>query len=218
MARWCDTDGAMKDSPISLLRIAADRLRRGALWVIFALVLLIPKLNRLRRRGRAWNLVRIFVALAGVALLVLGLMRGHGIALLVAGGLMLLFALLLTPERTEFSSGSSIDARARELGVLIVVDGGSYTGADGSRHRAKLFIGPDRLWVLGMALQVLLEIPLRQIRTVSVESAGAAWSFRVESDQTTTEFIYEGSFAEHLARVAEATIRSRLHRKLPVLR
>lgn len=131
---------------------------------------------------------------------------------------MFLFALLLTAERTEFSSASSIDARARELGVLIVVDGGSYTGANGSRHRAKLFIGPDRLWVLGMALQVLLEIPLRQIRTVSVESAGAAWSFRVESEQTTTEFIYEGSFAEHLARVAEATIRSRLHRKLPVLR
>jgi hypothetical protein len=205
------------DSPISPWRAAGARLRRGALWVIFALVLLIPKVNRLRRQRRAWNLVRILMAFAGAAMLTFGVARGHALTLLVAGVLMLLFALLVAPERPAFSSASSIDARARELGALITVDGGRYVDPAGSRPRAKLFIGTDRLWALDAALQVLLEIPLRQIRAVSVESAGSGWSFRVDCEQTTAEFIYEGSFAEHLARVADATVRSRLYRELPVI-
>jgi hypothetical protein len=205
------------DSPIPPFRAAWDRLRRGALWVIFALVLLIPKVNRLRRQRRAWNLVRILMAFAGAAILPFGAARGQALTLLVAGAL-LLFALVVTPERTKFSSALSIDARARELGALIALDGGCYIDAAGSRPRAKLFIGPDRLWALDAALQVLLEIPLQQIRTVVVEPAGTDWRFRVDGERTIAEFIYEGNFAEHLARVAEATVRSRLYRELPVLR
>lgn len=202
------------DSPISVWRA---RLRRGALWVIFALVLMIPKVNRLRRQKRAWNIVRILMAFAGAGILTFGAARGHAL-MLVAGAIMLLLALLLTPERPEFSSASSIDARARELGALITVDGGRYIDGAGSRPRAKLFIGTDRLWALDAALQVLVEIPLQQIRAVFVEPAGADWSFRLDCEQTTAEFIYQGSFAEHLARVADATVRSRLYRELPILR
>ncbi len=110
----------MTDSSISILRAGAARLRRGGLWVIFALVLMIPKVNRLRRRRRAWNFIRILVAIAGAAILVFGLARGHGFALIFVGALMLLFGLLLNAERPEIS----IDARAKELGALITVDGG----------------------------------------------------------------------------------------------
>ena len=196
------------------MRVGADRLRGGALWVIFAVLLIIPRLNRLRRQRKAWNFVRILMALAGAAMLALVVAHGHALALVVAGALMLLFALLLTPERPEFS----VDARAKELGALIVVDGGRYIGAAGRRHRAKLFIGPDRLWVLDASLQVLLEIPLQEVRAVLVEPTGIDRTFRVEWGQTTAEFIFDGSFAEHLARVADATVRSRLYRELPVVR
>jgi hypothetical protein len=211
-------DGSMKDSPISRLRAGAARLRRGGLWLIFALVLMIPKLNRLRRHRRAWNFGRLIAGLAGAAMLAFGVARGHALTPLVAGALMLLFVVLLNPARPEFSPAFSIDARARELGALIAVDGGRYIDAAGSRPRAKLFLGPDRLWVLDAALHVLVEIPLQQVRTVSVEPAGTDWSFRVDWEQATAEFIYHGSFAEHLARVADATVRSLLYRELPVLR
>ena len=204
----------MTDSSISILRAGAARLRRGGLWVIFALVLMIPKVNRLRRRRRAWNLIRILAAIAGTAILVFGLARGHGFALIFVGALMLLFGLLLNAERPEIS----IDARAKELGALITVDGGRYIDAAGNRHRTKLFVGPDRLWALDSALHVLLEIPLTQVRTLVVEPSGTGWSFRVDGEKTKAEFIYEGSFAQHLAGVAEATVRSRLNRELPVLR
>jgi hypothetical protein len=204
----------MRDSKISLLREGAARLHRGALWVIFALVLLIPKMNRLRQQRKAWNFVRVVTAFAGAAMLVFGVGRGHALSLLLAGALILLFALLLSPEGRE----PSVDERARELGALIAVDGGRYIDATGNPHRAKLFVGPDRLWVLDAALRVLLEMPLQQVRTVFVESAGADWCFRVDGEETTAVLMYEGSFAEHLARVADATVRSRLHRELPVLR
>jgi hypothetical protein len=174
---------------------------------------MIPKVNRLRRRRRAWIFIRILVAIAGTAILVFGLARGHGFALIFVGALMLLFGLLLSTERPEIS----VDARAKELGALITVDGGHYIDAARNRHRTKLFVGPDRLWALDSALHVLLEIPLTQVRTLVVEPSGAGWSFRVDG-QTKTEFIYEGSFAQHLAGVAEATVRSRLNRELPILR
>ena len=195
------------------LGAAAARVRRAALWLIFALVLLIPKVNRLRRQRRAWNFVRMVAGFAGAAMLVVGVTRGHAPGLLVVGALILLLALFLRAEHSELS----VDARVRELGALIAIDGGRYIDADGHRHRAKLIIGADRLWVLDAALQIVLEVPLQQIRTLSVDPEGKDWSFRVDYEETTAEFIYEGSFAEHLARVAEATLRSRLYRELPVL-
>jgi hypothetical protein len=203
----------MTDSSISILRAGAARLRRDGLWLIFALVLMIPKVNRLRRRRRAWIFIRILVAIAGTAILVFGLARGHGFALIFVGALMLLFGLLLSTERPEIS----IDARAKELGALITVDGGRYIDAAGNRHRTKLFVGPDRLWALDSALHVLLEIPLTQVRTLVVEPSGTNWSFRLDGQLMKAEFIYEGSFAQHLAGVAEATVRSRLNRELQVL-
>lgn len=202
----------MTDSSISILRAGAARLRRGGLWVIFALVLMIPKVNRLRRR-RAWNPIRIVVVIAGTAMLVFGLARWHGFALIFVGALMLLFGLLVSVERPKIS----IDGRAKELGALITVDGGHYIDACGNRLRSKLFVGTDRLWALDSALQILLEIPLTQVRTLVVEPSGTGWSFRVDCERTKTEFVYEGNFAEHLAGVAEATVRSRLNRELPVL-
>ena len=204
----------MTGSSISVLRAGAARVRRGGLWVIFALVLMIPKVNRLRRRRKTWNFIRILMVIAGAAMLLLGISRGHVIILLPAGTLVLLFGLLVSAERPEIS----IDARAKELGALITVDGGHYIDAAGSRHRTKLFVGPDRLWALDSALHVLLEIPLTQVQTLVVEPSGTDWSFRLDGQQTKAEFIYQGSFAQHLAGVAEATVRSRLNRELPVLR
>src|SRR5579863_3998351 len=93
---------SMTDPPISVLRTGADRLKRGALWVIFALVLMIPKVNRLRRRRRTWTFIRILVAMTGASILVFGFARGDAFVLIVAGALMLLFA-LVRAERPEIS-------------------------------------------------------------------------------------------------------------------
>src|ERR1700758_1956716 len=128
----------MRDSSIAILSAGAARLGRCGLWLIFALILMIPKVNRLRRRKRAWNFIRILIAFAGTAILVFGLARGPGFALIFVGALLLLAGLLLSAERPEIS----IDARAKQLGALITVDGGHYIDAAGNRLRSTLFVGP----------------------------------------------------------------------------
>lgn len=203
-----------QDSRIAPLRAGLARLRRGVLWVIFALVLIIPKTNRLRRHRLAWNCGRLITGLVGIAMVAWGAAGGHHLALLVTGAGLLLLALALAPKSADFS----IDERARQLGALIVVDGGRYLDDAGALRPAKLFIGPDRLWVLNPALQILLELPLIQIRALTVEPAGAVWRLRLDCNHSETQFVYEGSFAEHLARVADETLRSQLYRELPVLR
>jgi len=202
------------DSRISPLRAGLARLRRGALWLIFALVLLIPKMNRLRRHTRAWNFGRLIAGVAGATMMAWGAAREHKFATLAIGALVLFFALLLTPERREIS----MDERARQLGALIVVNGGDYIDAAGAPNPAKLFIGSNRLWVLDPALHILLEVPLQQVRALFVEPAGADWKLRLDWDQTTVEFLYPGAFGEDLARVAYETLHSLLYRELPVLR
>lgn len=203
----------MNDPRNSPIRGAAAWLRRSTLWVLFALVLLIPKVNRLRRRRALWNSVRMLIAVAGVSVLVVGVTRGIHAGAFVAAGIMLLFALLAIPER----QGISLDVRRRELGALVVVDGGLYSNAAGTPERVKLFVASDRLFVVDGELHVVHELPYEQIRAQSVESSGDGWSFQLESEDRKREFLYQGVFAEHFARVAAATIRSRLHRELPVL-
>lgn len=200
------------ESPMAGFRAAAVRLRRAVLWVIFGSILMIPKINRLRRHRRAWNLGRSFAGLAGMAMIAVGAVGQHKFATIALGALALLLALLLAPERPKLS----VDARAKELGALIVVDGGVYNGAAQAPDRARLFIGSDRLWVLNSALAVLSEIPLQQLRELNLEPAGADWKLRLDCGHSAAEFLYQGNFAEHLARVADETLRSRLHRELPV--
>ena len=202
------------ESPRHGLRAGAVRLRRAVLWLIFGSILMIPKINRLRRHRRAWNFGRSFAGLVGVAMIAIGAAEQHKFAIVALGALALLLALLLAPERPK----RSVDARARELGALVVVDGGVYKSDADAPNRAKLFIGADRLWVLNSALAVLSEIPLQQLRELKVEPAGADWKLRLDCGQSAAEFLYRGDFAEHLARVADEILRSRLRRELPVLR
>jgi hypothetical protein len=175
---------------------------------------MIPKINRLRRHRRAWNCGRFLAGLAGVSMIAIGAAGQHKFAIVALGALALLLAMLLVPERPK----RFVDARARELGALVVVDGGLYNSDGEAPHRAKLFIGADRLWVLSSTLAVLSEIPLQQLRELIVEPAGADWKLRLDCGQSAAEFLYQGNFAEHLARVADETLRSQLHRELPVLR
>jgi hypothetical protein len=188
-------------------------LWRRVLWMIFAVVLLIPKLNRLRKRQRVWNSVRAATGLIAIALLATAWTRGIRSEFVVLAAAMMLFALLAVPER----QGVSIEARRCELGALVVVDGGLYLDGIEKRERVKLFVARDRLYVLDGKLRALRELPYQGIRTQSVESSGNCWKLHIGGDDQQAEFIYEGVFAEHFARVAAATVRSRLQRELPVL-
>lgn len=190
----------------------AERLRRAGLFVLFGLVLLIPKALGLRRRRDFWNLLRVVTAIGGA--LLIGSAKGgeFGPWAPLAGLVLALLALLVRPVK----EGKTVDAQARELGALIVLNGGRLREAGGEVVR--LFLTQESLHALDLKHRARLEIPLASVRAVRVEEVRDGWRLTIEWEGKETEFDYDGFFAEHLARVAETTLRSQLRRELPVLK
>lgn len=199
------------------------RLQRAGLFLLFAAVLLIPKTLGLRRRPGLWIGVRVGAAVAGAGLLWAASSSGWNWPAVLFGLLLVLLALLVGRAR----EGKPVDEQARELGALVVLNGGWFTPPDGKPCPARFYVASDRVHVLDLTHRPLLEIPLAVVGALRVEEAKEAqeaeeakdcWRLRIEWDGGSAVFSYEGFFAEHLAQVAEATLRSRLRRELPVLR
>lgn len=190
------------------------RIARGALWLLFAVLLLVPKLVALRRRPRAWNVARVIFVAIGVALILADVTVRAGTVYAVLGTALALIGLSVKPVRSR----QSLDDRARQLGALVVVNGGTCRPPDGVAFKAHLCAGADRVWLLDPALAVRAEVPLASLAELRVQGAADEWKVLLLGAGTTVELAYAGSFAEHFARVAESTVRSQLRRDLPVLR
>jgi hypothetical protein len=126
---------------------------------------------------------------------------------------MFISAILLPPAKPE----TTVDSKARELGALVVVNGGRFKLRDASSFAAQLFIGADLISVRDSRLQSFLEIPVNEITSARAEDSQGRWFLRIDWSNKTAVFAYQGVFAEHLARVAESTIRSVMRPGLPVL-
>jgi hypothetical protein len=114
---------------------------------------------------------------------------------------------------------TNVDDKARELGALVVVNGGKYRYDQGSSEpvSTQLFVGPDYIWALGSRLQTLLTIPVSEVSSVHAEETDGGWILRVRCSDRIEEFSFGGIFAEHFARVAENTLRGVMQSTLPIL-
>jgi hypothetical protein len=215
----------------------ASRLRNFGLSALFALVLLVPKLLNLRRDRRSWLAFRIVLAITGAALVILPLSLWNSWTAGIAGLALFLAAILLPDAKPD----TTLTDTAARLGALVIVNGGDYhardyqlnerqTGSAGLQMRrlgygqaenapspVQLFVCPDRIWALDSRLQPLLVIPTAQIVSAIASESASNWIVRIRWDEHTADFHYRGIFAEHLARVAESTLRSVIHSALPVI-
>jgi len=187
------------------------RLRHLAVGVLFAFVLLIPKILHARRNPRSWLLFRIFLGVTGAALVVLPIGLGTSFVPAIVGLTMFVSAILLPPAKPD------ADDKARQLGALVVVNGGRFQPGNAPSAAVKLFVGAEIVWVLDRRFQPLLEIPVGEITAACAEQSEESWRLLITWASHTAEFSYGGIFAEHLARVAETTIRSVMRPALPVL-
>jgi hypothetical protein len=202
-------------------------LRKAALSVLFAAILVIPKVRALRRKIWEWSAVRILVALLGC---LLGWRYKHpngGVVDLVVGIVLMAFGLLVRAKPVA----ESVDAQARQLDALVVLNGGAFipVGAERPSRLVRIFVNPDRLFVVDEHEHTLEEIPLVRVRELAAhpfpaqgepEAEAQTWELQItweSKDMRTARFRYDGAFAEHLARVAETTVRDLLRRDLPVL-
>jgi hypothetical protein len=191
------------------------RLRNLAIGAIFAAVLLVPKLLRIRRNTQSWMAFRIFLGFAGAALVILPLSHWNSWLAAIAGLAMFLAAILLPPAEPR----TIADEKARELGALVIVNGGEYQPGNRAPVFVRLFVGAERIWALDSQFQPLLVIPAAEIISANVIQAQAKnhWILQVRWSDNAAEFSYQGIFAEHLARVAESSLGSVMHSPLPIL-
>jgi hypothetical protein len=85
-------------------------------------------------------------------------------------------------------------------------------------------VNPDRLFVVDEREHTLEDIPLVRVRELAARPIPAAgepeaeaqtWDLEItweSKDTRTARFRYDGVFAEHLARVAETTVRNLLRK------
>jgi len=203
--------------------------KKAALSVLFAAILIIPKVRALRRKIWEWSAVRLLAAALGC---LLGWRYKHangGIVDLVAGVALMTFGLLVRAK----PHAKSVDAQARELDALVVLNGGAFIppGTERPSRLVSIFVNPHRLFVVDDHNHTLEEIPLVRVRELSVSRRISAqdepdaepqtWELEItweSKEMRTARFRFDGVFAEHLARVAENTVRNLLRKDLPVLR
>ncbi len=180
---------------------------------LFALVLIVPKVAHLRSNPRSWMFFRILLGVAGAALVILPLGFGSSFVPAIVGLAMFISAILLPPAKPDVNAGD----KARELGALVVVNGGRFKLGDAPSFAAQLFVGDKLISVRDAQLESFLEIPVPEITSAQAEESHGRWFLRVNWANKTAVFAYRGVFAEHLVRVAETTIRSVMRPALPVL-
>jgi len=234
-------------TPVSPLQeTTVARLRNLGLAALFALALLAPKLVNLRRDRRSWFAFRVLLAIAGASLVILPLSLWNNWTAGIAGLAMFLAATLLPaakPDTMLADTAKRLGALAIVNGGLYQPaqrlierassDGqweaqletvqshkkqfGSAQPDNAAGLPVQLFVCADRIWALDSQQQPLLVIPAAQIiSTISSESAGD-WIVRVRWAEHSADFHYRGIFAEHLARVAESTLRNVIQPVLPVI-
>ena len=203
-------------------------IRKAALSVLFAAILIIPKVRRLRRKIWEWSAVRLVVAGLGC---LLGWRYKHangGLVDLIVGIALMAFGLLVRAKPQT----KSVEAQARELDALLVLNGGAFIphGAERPSRLVSIFVNPDRLFVIDEREHRLEEIPIVRVRELVArplplagepEAEARTWDLEItweSNEMRTARFRYDGVFAEHLARVAETTVRNLVRKDLPILR
>jgi hypothetical protein len=190
----------------------SSRLREFMVCALFALALLIPKVLRLRHNPASWTAFRVILGFLGAGLVVLPL--GANSWLAAPAGLCLFLASILLPGT---KSRVSADDKARDLGALVVVNGGTYHSNEGKRATVQLFVGAERISVLDSSFDTLLVVPTADIVSVLANPSGNSWTLRMTWSGGAAEFSYQGYFAEHLARIAQSTVQSVMPAQLLVL-
>src|SRR5262249_4765963 len=203
------TSTAAHDSSDTL----SARLRNALVGTAFAFVLVIPRLLHLRRNPRSWAAFRTLLGIAGAAFVILPLSLWNSYLLAIVGLIMFITAILLPPAHPD----TSAEDKAIELGALVVVNGGPYQPGNGPAAPVRLYVGHEHLWALDRTLQPLVVIPISEISAAKAEKSASQWLLHLQWHDRSAEFAYRGVFAEHLARVAESTVRGVMRPALPVI-
>src|SRR6202795_3059728 len=173
------------------------RLRKTVIGAGFAVALLVPKVLSLRRDERSWVIFRMVLGIFGAALVILPIGFFGSYFLAVVGLVAFIVAILLPPPKAT----SVIDDKARELGALTVIDGGTFQSGSFAVP-VQLFVGSQKLWALEADFHPLLVFPAAELISAQAEELGGCWLLRLRWADRSAFFSYSGVFGENLAHAA----------------
>ena len=205
MSTVTTTETALTDS-------VGAKLRKTMIGAGFAVVLIVPKVLNLRRNESSWTAFRTVLGLFGAALVILPIGFYSSYFLAVIGLGIFIAAIMLPPAKVT----SGTDDKAKELGALVVVNGGLLQAGRDATAPVQLFVGSEHVWALQGDFHPLLVISVPELISARAEEMRNGWILRLRWADRSATFEYSGVFAEHLARVAESTIQSVMHPSLPV--
>ena len=206
MSTATTTETALSDS-------LASKFRKTVIGAGFTMVLIVPKVLNLRRTEHSWAIFLTVLGVFGAALVILPIGFYSSYFLAVIGLGIFTAAILLPPAKVT----SGTDDKARELGALVVVNGGRLQSGIVSACPVQLFVGFENIWALNDDLVPQLVISVPEILSARAEEVHNGWILRVRWADHSVIFTYSGMFADHLSRVAESTVQSVMRPSLPVL-
>jgi len=186
-------------------------LRHAVVGTLAALSRLVPNVLHLRRNPKSWVLFRFLLGISGAALVVFPLGLANNYYYPVAGLVMFVAAILLPPAMPTVS----LEERARELGALVVVDGGRLVSVGSPSTAVHLFVGTEWIHALDGRFQPVLAVPVNELQSVLAEEHAGHWILRVSLTDRVVQFAYRGMFGEHRAHTAETALRSVMASALP---
>src|SRR6202795_803491 len=161
------------------------KLRKTVIGAGCAVVLLVPRVLSLRRDERSWVIFRMVLGVFGAALVILPIGFFGSYFLAVAGLVAFIVAILLPPPKAT----SVIDDKARELGALTVIDGGTFQSGSFAVP-VQLFVGSQKLWALEADFHPLLVIPVAELISARAEELNRRWSLRLRGADRGVLFSY----------------------------
>lgn len=205
----------------------ASQIKKAALGALFSTILVIPRIRRLRRQVALWTALRLIALVLGGWLVWLHLYSRWGSVALGSAIVLAIFGVLVRARPVQ----KSLDDFAQEFGALVVLNGGRFwsDAGRGQGKAADIFVCSDQLVVKEQGAKRLTRIPLSSIRDVACRTLNSLkgnspkedlWELAIQTDASPPQvarFVFQGAFAEHLARVAESTVRSQWKKELPVI-
>lgn len=179
----------------------APLIKEALISSAFRISQTFPQILAIRTNPRAWHAFRIFLGLAGAALIVLPLGIWNAWLFAPVGLVFFMLAVLLPPV-----TGSPLLASVvKELHAYASLDGGKLPSSEESPE-IRLLLARDRIWALNERLQPIFVISVAEFDSLQLTEEDGSWLLNLGWSQNRVALVFEGLFAERRALTAASAL------------
>jgi hypothetical protein len=165
-----------------------------------------PQILALRATPRLWQAFRIFLGIAGAALIVLPLGIWNAWLFAPVGLVFFLVAVLLPPV----TGSPHLTSVVKHLHAYASLDGGKFSPTEESSE-VRLLLAKDRIWALNDKLQPMFVIPTAEFNALQLRQEDGSCLLELGWGQNRSTLFFDGLFAERRAHEAASALQRIVH-------